>query len=104
MSHIENKIFKTILTKPKIYICYVDDIFTSTDTYDKINKLNQTPEKDSVLINFTTELKKSLSLMYLLTSTIITNSLHLHIKQLPATISPNLTTTVNVPKNIKEQL
>ena len=47
MSHIENKIFKTIITKPKIYICYVDDIFIPTHSYDKISKLKQTVEKNS---------------------------------------------------------
>ena len=44
--------------------------------------------------------KKNLSLIYLQTPTII-NSLHLHIKRVPSTIPPNLTTTVNIPKNIK---
>ena len=39
MSHNENKIFKTIITKPKIYIHYVDDIFIATHSYDEINKI-----------------------------------------------------------------
>ena len=39
MSHIENKIFKTIVTKPKTYACYVDNIFIITHSYDEINKL-----------------------------------------------------------------
>ena len=39
MSHVENKISKTIITKTKIYICYVDDIFIATHSYDEINKL-----------------------------------------------------------------
>ena len=43
MSHIKNKIFKTRITKPKIYIRYVDDIFITTHFYDKINKLKLTP-------------------------------------------------------------
>ena len=30
MSHIKNKIFKTIITKPYIYVHYVDDIFITT--------------------------------------------------------------------------
>ena len=45
MSHIENKIFKTIITKPKIYVCYVEEIFITTHSYDKISKLKQTVEK-----------------------------------------------------------
>ena len=36
MSHFENKIFKTI-SKPKINVCYVDDIFIATHSYDEIN-------------------------------------------------------------------
>ena len=99
----KTKIFKTIITKPKIYICYIDEIFIATPSYDKINKFNQTLEKNSVL-NFTFELninKISFFLMYLLTSPIMTKSIHLHIKSLPATIPPCLTTTVNVSKNIK---
>ena len=55
MTHIENKIFKTTITKSKIYVRYVDDIFIATHTYDEINKLKKTLEKNSVL-NFTTEL------------------------------------------------
>ena len=43
--HIENKISETIITKPKIYVYYVDDIFITTHSYDKINKLKQTLEK-----------------------------------------------------------
>ena len=56
MSHIESKIFKTMITKSKIYVRYVDDIFIRKHSYDEINKLEQTLEKNSVL-NFTTELK-----------------------------------------------
>ena len=55
ISHIENKIFKSVITKPNIYICYVDDILIATQTYDEINKLKQTLNENSVL-NFTTEL------------------------------------------------
>ena len=39
MSHIENKIFKTMITKPKIYVRYVDAIFIAAHSYDEINKL-----------------------------------------------------------------
>ena len=39
ISHIKNKIFKTIIIKPKIYVRYVDDIFIATHCYDEINKL-----------------------------------------------------------------
>ena len=39
MSHIENKIFETTITKPKIYVRYVDNIFIATHSYDEINKL-----------------------------------------------------------------
>ena len=80
MSPNQNKIFKTIITKPKIYVRYVDDIFVATHSHSEINKLKQTLEKNFVL-NFITELtliKKALSLMYLLTP-IITSSWHLHI-------------------------
>ena len=43
MSHIENKIYKTIITKPMIYVRNVDDIFIAThSSYDEINKLKQT--------------------------------------------------------------
>ena len=45
ISHIKNKIFKTIITKSKIYVRYVDDIFIATHSYDEINKLKQTLEK-----------------------------------------------------------
>ena len=45
MSYIENKIFKTTITKPKIYVSYVDDIFIATHSYNEINKLEQTLEK-----------------------------------------------------------
>ena len=34
MSHIENKILKTIITKPKIYVRNVDDIFIATHSND----------------------------------------------------------------------
>ena len=55
MSHIEKKISKIGITKPKIYVHYVAYIFISTHPYDEINKLKQTLEKNSVL-NITTEL------------------------------------------------
>ena len=45
MSHIRNKIFETIITKPKIYVRYVDVIFIVTHSYDEISKLKQTLEK-----------------------------------------------------------
>ena len=45
ISHIENKIFNTI-KKPKIYVCYVDDILIATYSNDKINKLKQNPWKE----------------------------------------------------------
>ena len=45
ISHIENKIFKTIITKPKIYVRHVDNIFIATHSYDEINKLKQNLEK-----------------------------------------------------------
>ena len=35
MFHIENKIFKTI-TKPNLYICYGDNIFIATHSYNEI--------------------------------------------------------------------
>ena len=38
MSHIENKIFKTIITKPKIYFRYVHEILIAIHSYDEINK------------------------------------------------------------------
>ena len=66
MSQIENTIFKTTIIKSKIYLRYVDSIFIATYSYDEINKLKQTLEKNSDQ-NFTTKLKiinkKSLSLM-----------------------------------------
>ena len=103
MSHIENKIFEITIAKPNIYVHSVDDIVIATHSYDEINKLKKTLEKNSVL-NFTTWLnitKKSLSLMYLQTPQIITNSLHLHIKSLTMTIPLYLPTTVNVTQCIK---
>ena len=39
MYHIKNKIFKTIITKPKIYVRHVDNNFITTHSYNKINKL-----------------------------------------------------------------
>ena len=44
-----------MITKPKIYVHYVDNIFIATDYYNEINKLKQTLEKNTIL-NFTTEL------------------------------------------------
>ena len=41
MSHIENKIFKTMITKHKIYVGFVDDIFIATHSRDEINKLKK---------------------------------------------------------------
>ena len=41
MSHFENKMFKTIITKPKIYVRNVDDIFIATLSYDEINQLKE---------------------------------------------------------------
>ena len=90
ISYTESKIFKTIITKPKIYVRYVDDIFIATHSYDEINKLKQTLEKNSEL-NFTTELnmKKNPTFLDVLTDfPIITNSPHLHIKSLPVTNPP----------------
>ena len=55
MSHIENKIFKTTIAKPKVYICYVD-IFMAIHTYNKINKPKQTLKKKNSVLNFTTKL------------------------------------------------
>ena len=45
MFHIENKIFNTIITKSKLYVYYVGDIFIAIHSYDEINKLKQTLEK-----------------------------------------------------------
>ena len=57
MFHIENKIFKRIITKPKIYVRYVD-IFIATETYDEISKLKNklSGKKKLRTINITTEL------------------------------------------------
>ena len=41
MSYIEKKIIKTIITKPKIYVRNVDDIFITTHSYAVINKLKK---------------------------------------------------------------
>ena len=57
ISHIKNKISQTIITKPKIYVRYVD-IFIATHSYDEINNLKQTlKKKKKSVLNFTTELK-----------------------------------------------
>ena len=104
LSYIENRISKTMITKPKIYDRIVDDIFIAIHSFDEINKLKQTLEKNfrwNITTKLIINLKKSLFFMYLPTPPIITNSLHLHIKSQPATIPPYLTTTVNVPRNIK---
>ena len=69
ISDIENKIFKTIITKPKIYVRYVDNIFIVTHSYDEINKLKQTRKKS--LLNFTTEL--NINYLYVLTDPINNN-------------------------------
>ena len=45
--HIASRIFKTKITKLKIYVRYIDDIFIATPSYDDINKLKQTLEKKS---------------------------------------------------------
>ena len=39
MSHIENKIFETIIIKPNLDVRYVHDVFIATLFYDEINKL-----------------------------------------------------------------
>ena len=63
MSYIENKIFKATITKPKIYVLYVDDILIVTKSYDEINKLKK-KKKKKFHTKLTTELninkKKSL--------------------------------------------
>ena len=41
ISHIENKIFKTTITKPQIYVRYLGVIFTVTHSYDENNKLKK---------------------------------------------------------------
>ena len=41
MSYIENKIFKTIITKPKIYVCYLDDILSQHTPTTKLSNLNK---------------------------------------------------------------
>ena len=41
-----------------IYVCYEDDIFIATQSYDEINKLKQTIEKNSIQ-KLTTELNIS---------------------------------------------
>ena len=51
MSHIKNKMFKTITTNPKIFVFYVDDIFIATHSYDEINKLKQTLGKKTTTPN-----------------------------------------------------
>ena len=38
MFHIESRMFKTIITKPKIYVHHVDDIFIAIHSDDEINK------------------------------------------------------------------
>ena len=56
ISHIEDKIFNTIIKKQKKNKCsLLDDIFIATQSCDEIKKQNQTLEKNYVL-NFTTEL------------------------------------------------
>ena len=99
VSHIKNKIFKTI-TKPKIYVRY-ENIFITTHSYNEINS-----KKNSVL-NFTTELKinkkfKNIPFLDILTDSTNNNKFTISpYKSLPTIIPPYLTTTVNVPKNIE---
>ena len=67
----------------------MDDVFIPKHSYAVINKTKQTLENNSVL-NFINELninEKSLSLIYLQTPTIITNSQHLLLISLPASNS-----------------
>ena len=57
MSELENKIFNSI-KKPPIYLRYVDDILILAHNINKINILQDTFQKNSVL-NFTHELNKN---------------------------------------------
>ena len=66
-----------MITKPKIFVCYVNNVFSATHFYDKINKLKQALEKNSVL-NFTTELninKKKIPFLNVLTDSNNNNKL-----------------------------
>ena len=68
-SHIENKIFKTTITKPKINVCYVDDILIATHSYDETNNFKKNSRKNSEL-NFTIKLninKKKIPFLDVLT-------------------------------------
>ena len=55
MSHIENKIFITIITKLQIYVRNVDDIFIATHSYDEINNLKPILEKHSTKLYYRTQ-------------------------------------------------
>ena len=76
-----------MITKSKLYVHWVDDVFIVTHYYKEINKFKETLEKNQKNsdLNFTAKLninkKKSLSLINLQTPLIITNSLHLYIKK-----------------------
>ena len=63
MSNLENKIFNSI-KKPPIYLRYVDDILILANNINKINILQDTFQKNSVL-NFTHEQNKNNKISFL---------------------------------------
>ena len=63
MSDLENKIFNSV-TKPPIYLRYVDDIFILANSINEINILRDTFQRNSVL-NLTHELNKNNKIFFL---------------------------------------
>ena len=81
MSYIENKIVKTTISKPKIYIRYVDDIFIAAHSYKEINKFKPNSRKNLAL-NFISELNinKKNAFLEFLTDSINNNNVSMFVR------------------------
>ena len=106
MSYPENRIFNSI-KKPPIYLRYVDDILILTNNINKINILQDTFQKNSVL-NFTHELNQNNTISFL-DVLIDTNNKFIYIfliyflyimTSLPP-LTKNLLVITSVPSNLK---
>ena len=105
MSDLKNRIFNSI-KKPLIYLRYVDDILILANNINKINILQDTFQKNSVL-NFTHELNKNnkISFLDVLIDTNNNNNFTTSTYKNPLVITPVPSTLkVNAPSDIKKQL
>ena len=105
MSNLENKIFNSIKKSP-IYLRCVDDILILADNINKINILQDTFQKNSVL-NFTYELNKNnkISFLDVLIDNNNGNNFTTSTYKNPLVITPVPSTLkVNAPSDIKKAI